>query len=246
VTEGSGFVAVIPARFASSRLPGKPLLDIGGVPMLLRVYRQAEASGAERVIIATDDERIMAAAREWGVRAELTARHHESGTDRIAELASRFEWPADQIVVNVQGDEPLIPPALIVQVARLLEAHPEASVATLATEILDEAEFHSPNTAKVVVDKSGYALYFSRAPIPWLRDASESVLMRRHVGTYAYRVDKLLMIAGEKPCELELVERLEQLRALWLGHRIVVADAVERPPIGVDTEADLAAVRLLI
>jgi 3-deoxy-manno-octulosonate cytidylyltransferase (CMP-KDO synthetase) len=239
------FYVVIPARYASSRLPGKALEDIGGVPMVLRAYRQAELSGAVEVLIATDDERIAHVARRAGARVELTSEEHDSGTDRVAEIVERLGWPEDRLVVNVQGDEPLIPPALISQVAELLADEPRASIATLATTFRDAAEFEDPNTAKVVVDKEGFAIYFSRAPIPWPRDGTRAAGSRRHVGLYAYRVAPLLEIANETPCELELIERLEQLRALWLGHRVVVADAVERPPPGVDTPADLAAVRAL-
>lgn len=240
-----GFFVVIPARYASSRLPGKPLEEIAGVPMVLRVYAQAEQSGAETVIIATDDERIAAVAEAAGARVEMTAEHHESGSDRIAELAAKLNWSTDRIVVNVQGDEPLIPPALIAQVAQLLVDRPDAAIATLATSFRTEQEFLDPNTAKVVTDREGYALYFSRAPIPFSRDGERSTILRRHVGLYAYRSGKLREISAAGPCELERIERLEQLRALWLGQRIAVADAVEEPPGGVDTQADLDAVRAL-
>lgn len=237
------FVAVIPARFSSDRLPGKPLADIAGQPMLYWVHRQALNSGASQVIVATDDERIAAAARRFDARVEMTSPQHASGTDRIAELARRFNWSADRIVVNVQGDEPLIPSALPRQVAELLAANADASMATLATEFVDQAEFNNPNTAKVILSKDGRALYFSRAPIPHKRDGSWSRLARRHVGIYAYRVWSLLEISAAPPCALEECERLEQLRALYLGHTIVVADASEVPVHGVDTEADLVAIR---
>lgn len=238
-----GFYVVIPARFASVRLPGKPLLDICGLPMVVRVFQQAKQSGAEQVIIATDDERIAAAAREHGARVEMTESHHQTGTDRIAEVAARLAWSDEQIVVNVQGDEPLIPPALIAQVAELLAEHPAASIATLATTMSTDVEFRDPNTAKIVADKRGYAMYFSRAPIPWPREGEHLDAARRHIGIYAYRAGQLRTIASSAPCELEGIERLEQLRALWLGYKIIVADAVAAAPRGVDTEADLAAAR---
>lgn len=240
------FVAVIPARYDSERLPGKPLADIAGKPMLYWVYRQALQSGAAEVIVATDDARIAAAAQGFGARVELTRQDHASGTDRIAELAERLAWSDDRIVVNVQGDEPLIPPALPAQVAELLAANPDASIATLWTPFADEAERQNPNTAKVVVDRHGQALYFSRAVIPYRRGGGVETLGKRHVGLYAYRARSLIEIAHAPPCELEQSERLEQLRALYLGHRIVVAEAREAPPHGVDTEADLEAIRARI
>jgi 3-deoxy-manno-octulosonate cytidylyltransferase (CMP-KDO synthetase) len=237
-----GFIAVIPARYGSSRLPGKPLKDIAGKPMIEWVYRQAVHSGAERVIVATDDERIVAACRAFGAPVEMTSAAHASGTDRIAELASRFSWADDQIVVNVQGDEPLISPLCIAQTARLLGWHPQAAIATLVAPLGSEHEFRDPNYVKVVADKDGFALYFSRAPIPWPRDGGAPVA-RRHIGLYAYRAGSLRMISAAPPCPLEEIEKLEQLRALWLGLRIVVEEAVEPPSPHVDTEEDLAKVR---
>jgi 3-deoxy-manno-octulosonate cytidylyltransferase (CMP-KDO synthetase) len=237
------FTVVIPARYASSRLPGKPLADIGGRPMIAWVHEQARRSGAAEVIVATDDARIVEACEAFGARAEMTAPSHASGTDRIAELARRLAWPDERIVVNVQGDEPLLPPALVSQVASLLAAHAEAGIATLMTPIESEQEFHDPNIVKVVTDRIGHALYFSRAPIPWPRDGGALSAPRRHVGLYAYRVGELKALSAEPPCDLETTERLEQLRALWLGYRIAIADAVEPPPRGVDTERDLAAAR---
>ncbi len=236
------FIVVIPARFGSSRLPGKPLADIGGRPMVAWVYEQALRSGADSVLIATDDERIVAACRDFNAPVELTAAHHESGTDRIAELAERLGWAEDQIVVNVQGDEPLLPPSLISQVAGLLSQDPDAAVATLATPIQSHEEWQDKNLARVIVDRNGQALYFSRAPIPWPREGGTPPALR-HIGLYAYRVHALMKIAATPPCELERLERLEQLRALWLGMKIIVAEACEVPPRGVDTEADLDAVR---
>jgi 3-deoxy-manno-octulosonate cytidylyltransferase (CMP-KDO synthetase) len=238
----TGFIAVIPARYGSTRLPGKPLKDIAGKPMIEWVYRQAVQSGAAEVIVATDDERIVAACRKFGARVELTSTEHPSGTDRIAELARRFAWPDEQIVVNVQGDEPLISPLCIAQTARLLGWHPEAAIATLTVPLASEIEFRDPNFVKVVTDKNERALYFSRAPIPWPRDGGQPAA-RRHVGLYAYRVGSLKTISATPPCALEESERLEQLRALWLGLKIIVANAVEPPSPHVDTEDDLDEIR---
>jgi 3-deoxy-manno-octulosonate cytidylyltransferase (CMP-KDO synthetase) len=215
------------------------------------VHERAVRSGAERVIVATDDERIAAACRAFGAEVELTRPEHASGTDRIAEVAERRGWPADAIVVNVQGDEPRLPPELVAQVAGLLAARADADIATLVTPIESEAEFRDPNIVKVAIDRNGNALYFSRAPIPWPRDSSgkgtwpprQNAAPRRHIGLYAYRVRSLAAMTAEPPCPLELEEKLEQLRALWLGQRIVVADALVHPPRGVDTAEDLAAAR---
>ena len=242
----AGFIAVIPARYASSRLPGKPLKDIAGKPMIEWVYRQTLGSGASEVIVATDDERIAAACRAFGAPVELTSADHPSGTDRIAELARRFEWDDDQIVVNVQGDEPLISPVSIAQTARLLAWHPDAAIATLAAPLDRDAQFHDPNFVKVVTTRAGWALYFSRAPIPWPRDGGVPPEARRHIGLYAYRAGGLKAISAAPPCALEEIEKLEQLRALWLGLRIVVADAAEPPSPAVDTEEDLARVRRML
>jgi 3-deoxy-manno-octulosonate cytidylyltransferase (CMP-KDO synthetase) len=237
------FIAVIPVRYASARLPGKPLADIGGRPMVEWVHERAAASGASRVIVATDDERIAEACARFDAHVELTAAHHASGTDRIAEVAHRAGWSDEQIVVNVQGDEPLVPPALIAQTAELLAARAEAAIATLTTPLAAAEEWRDPNVAKVVTDRDGWALYFSRAPIPHVRDGGVPVMAQRHIGLYAYRAGSLKKLAATPPCQLEEAERLEQLRALWLGMRIAVAEAYEPPPRGVDTEDDLAAVR---
>lgn len=236
------FIAVIPARYESVRLPGKPLADIGGRPMIVWVYERACTSGAAETIVATDDERIAEACARVGAPVEMTSSRHSTGTDRIAEVAERRGWADEQIVVNVQGDEPLLPPALISQVAALAQSDPDAAIATLMTPIDSIEERENPNFAKVVVDRAGRALYFSRAPIPWPRDGGLPTSYR-HIGLYAYRVRALRKIAATAPCELERIERLEQLRALWLGLGIAVAEAVEQPPAGVDTERDLAAVR---
>jgi 3-deoxy-manno-octulosonate cytidylyltransferase (CMP-KDO synthetase) len=241
----AGFIAVIPARYASSRLPGKPLADIAGKPMIEWVYRQTASSGASEVIVATDDERIAAVARDFGARVELTSAEHPSGTDRIAELAHRLKWDDEQIVVNVQGDEPLISPLSIAQVARLLAWRPQATIATLMAPLASDAEFRDPTFAKVVTDKDGWALYFSRAPIPFPRDGGMP-LVRRHIGLYAYRAGGLKTISAAPPCALEEAEKLEQLRALWLGLKIIVADAVEMPSPAVDTPEDLDKIRRIL
>ena len=240
------FNVVIPARYESTRLPGKALADIGGKPMVLWTYDAARRSAAAEVMVATDDERVAAACRGAGARVELTANGHASGTDRIAEVAARSAWDERDIIVNVQGDEPLMPPKLIDQAALLLDRHPTADLATLMTDVRDARELADPNVVKVVVDSLGFALYFSRAPIPSPRDGGLPPGAKRHIGLYAYRAGSLKKLAASPPCELEQIERLEQLRALWLGQRIVLADAIEIPLRGVDTEADLAAVRRVV
>jgi 3-deoxy-manno-octulosonate cytidylyltransferase (CMP-KDO synthetase) len=247
------FRVVIPARYASARLPGKVLLSIGGKPMVQWVYERARASGAHDVLIATDDLLIVSAAHSFGAEAIMTAPTHASGTDRIAEVARVQRWSESDIVVNVQGDEPLIPPALIGQVAQLLESDRRADIATLATRILSIEEFLDPNAVKVVTDGQGRALYFSRAPIPWTRDGAASGLAsqrvfagaRRHVGIYAYRVGALLRLAALGVTALETCEKLEQLRALESGFEIRVADAIERPGPDVNTAADFERVLAL-
>ena len=248
------FRVVIPARYASARLPGKALLSIRGKPMLQWVYERVCASGAHEVLIATDDQLIVSAAHSFGAETVMTAPTHASGTDRIGEVARARRWAEADVVVNVQGDEPLIPPALIGQVAQLLAAHPRADLATLATAILSIEEFMDPNVVKVVADAQGRALYFSRAPIPWNRDAAPGGLAsqrvfadaRRHVGIYAYRVGALLRLAALAPTALERCERLEQLRALENGFEIRVADAVQQPGPDVNTAEDLARVSALM
>jgi len=239
----SAFIVVIPARLASERLPRKPLLDIEGKPMIARVHERATRSGAGEVIVATDSPEIEAACRGFGAAVEMTAAEHQSGTDRIAEVAARRGWQDAQIVVNVQGDEPLLPPALIDQVAGLLAADTRADMATLMTPLADPAEYTDPNMAKVVTDRAGAAIYFSRAPIPASRSGGVPADARRHIGLYAYRVGCLRELAAAPVAPPEAAERLEQLRALWLGKRIAIADALEAPPRGVDTEHDLAWVR---
>lgn len=248
------FIVVIPARLRSTRLPGKPLLPIAGKPMVQHVWEQARKSGATRVVIATDDASIVDACQAFGAEVLLTRADHESGTDRLAEVAAHLGLPADAIVVNVQGDEPLIPPVIIDQVAANLAAHPEAGIATLAEPIPDPATVFNPNAVKVVSDKRGLALTFSRAPLPWARDTfahglqqlPEGVPYRRHIGMYAYRVGFLQDFVNWGPCWLEQVEALEQLRALWHGVGIHVEDAIEAPAVGVDTPEDLERVRRLL
>ena len=245
------FHVVIPARFASTRLPGKPLLPIAGKPMVIRVAEQAAKSGAQQIWIATDYQPIIAAAHEHGFKACLTHVHHASGTDRIAEVVEQHNWPDDTIVVNVQGDEPLIPPALIRAVAQHLHDHPECAIATACHPIHDEAAMRNPNIVKAVLDKNGNALYFSRAPIPWPRDIFAVGLkpdlhfnnVLRHIGIYAYRVSFLRDFRQLAPAAIEQVEALEQLRALWHGYKIGVTVTADAPPGGVDTEADLHAAR---
>lgn len=240
------FIVVIPARYGSTRLPGKALADIAGRPMIAWVHDQARRSEAREVIIATDDERIAAACREYGARVEMTAADHASGTDRIAELAERCGWDDEQIVVNVQGDEPLLPPKLVRQVAELLDGTADAAIATLTTPVRTEDEFLDPNMVKVVTDREGFALYFSRTPIPHRAAGRPAALARRHVGIYAYRSGSLKALSAAPRAPLEREERLEQLRALHLGLRIAVADAVDSPPRGVDTREDLEAIRAIV
>lgn len=239
------FIVVIPARYASTRLPGKALADIAGKPMIAWVHECARASGASKVIVATDDERIAEVCGSFGADVVMTSAEHASGSDRIAEVADRFAWDDEQIVVNLQGDEPLLPPELIDQVAGLLAENEAANIATLMTSVRSSDEFLDPNMAKVVVDGNGYALYFSRAPIPHSGSATVPAGARRHIGLYAYRVASLKALTRSPTCTLEAHERLEQLRALWLGQRIVVADAAARPPRGVDSEEDLEEIRAL-
>lgn len=251
----SGFVVVIPARYGSSRLPGKPLLDIGGSPMVVRVWQRACESSASRVVVATDDERIQAAMEAAGGEVVLTRADHPSGTDRLAEVAQRLALGDDTIVVNVQGDEPLLPATLIDQVAMRLAEDTEASIATLAEPIDSVDALFNPNVVKVVRDSRGRALYFSRAPLPWNREAWDGVSVPssslqtdtwlRHIGLYAYRAGFLTEYVGWSPSPLERLEQLEQLRALHHGHHIQVALCAEQHPAGVDTLEDLERIRRL-
>jgi 3-deoxy-manno-octulosonate cytidylyltransferase (CMP-KDO synthetase) len=251
---GSGFCALIPARFASTRLPGKPLADLAGKPMVVRVAERALAAGASRVAVATDDLRIKAAVEAYGITACLTRADHPTGTDRLAEAAQQLGLAADAIVVNVQGDEPLLDPALIRAMAQLLTDRPEAPMATACHPIGDAGDAFNPNVVKVVLDARGYALYFSRATIPWARDAFKDSHQRlpdglpiyRHYGLYAYRVAFLAAYPALAPAPIERFEALEQLRVLWHGYRIAVAITTGTPAPGVDTPEDLARVRALL
>jgi len=237
------FHVIIPARYASTRFPGKPLVDIAGKPMVVHVCERAARSGAAAVHVATDDERIAQAVRAHGHSALMTRADHPSGTDRLAEAARKLKLRGRDIVVNVQGDEPLISPKLIAQVARVLEKS-KASVSTACHAIHDEASLASPNVVKVVLDREGYALYFSRSPIPYPREAAP--VHYRHAGIYGYRVAFLKKYARLKPAPAEKAEALEQLRALWHGYRIAVAISETEIPPGVDTPQDLEAVRRMV
>lgn len=244
------FKVVIPARFASTRLPGKPLRAIAGRSMIARVWDRANASGADEVLVATDDERIVAEVERCGGRALMTSPDHLSGSDRLAEVVRAQRWPDDTVVVNLQGDEPCLPVELVSQVARAL-ADSDAGIATLATPIRDPDELFSASAVKVVCDEQNRALYFSRAPIPWVRSSfawgeipaelPADVVFLRHIGMYAYRAGALLQIADHAPAASETAESLEQLRALAMGIAIQVEPIEEAPPPGVDTEADLVA-----
>lgn len=249
-----GFRVVIPARFQSSRLPGKPLRMLAGKPLIQHVHERALQSLADEVIIATDDERIRAVALSFGATVCMTSAAHPSGTDRIAEVTRARGYVDDQIVVNLQGDEPLVPPALINQVAATLERHHDAQMATLSHRIVQPADLFDPHVVKVVTDRDGYAMYFSRAAIPWDRAAfavTQETLPQpsghyRHIGLYAYRTRYLQEYIRLPPCALEATEALEQLRVLWNGGRIQVAVAQEEPGHGVDTEQDLRRVERLL
>ncbi len=248
------FRVVIPARYGSLRLPGKPLQMLVGRPLVQWAWEAARAAGAGEVLIATDDERILAAAARFGATARMTSLTHVSGTDRIAEVALQSGWSEADVVVNLQGDEPLMPPALVHQVAALLERHDDADIATLCTPVAGVAGLLDPNAVKVVTDLQGRALYFSRAPIPWGRDSAPAGLSsqrghqgaRRHIGLYAYRVAALRRLSMLPPSPLETIEKLEQLRALEHGMLIRVADAVAQPGPDVNTPEDLGRVGLLL
>lgn len=248
------FTVIIPARYASTRLPGKLLKDLGGKPVLQHVWERAVASGASGVLVATDDARIKAACETFGARAEMTSQAHRSGTERIAELVARLELDPRAVVVNLQGDEPLIPPTLIAQVAENLDAARGAEMATLCQRITDAESVLEPSVVKVVFDSNGYANYFSRAPIPWDRDGFAAGEKRvdlsrpfyRHIGIYAYRAAYLGVYVSLPESSAERSEQLEQLRVLHHGGRIHVAEAREKPGPGIDTEADLARVRKLM
>ena len=245
------YTIVIPSRYGSSRLPGKPLMDIAGKPMVQHVWDRARQSGAARIIIATDDEKIFKVASDFGAEVCMTASTHASGTDRLKEVADQFDLDDEHIVVNVQGDEPEIPPAVIDQVASNLALASDASIATLCEPIGGASELMDPNAVKVVADSAGMALYFSRAPIPFPRDFSLAADAKlptshtwfRHIGIYAYRVKFLHQYVSWEPAPLEQLEQLEQLRAMYYGARIHVEQAAQAVPAGVDTQQDLDAVR---
>lgn len=246
----AAFKVVIPARYASTRLPGKPLLDIAGRPMIAHVCARAQAAAAGQVVVATDDARIFDAVSGLGIQVVMTDPGHQSGTERIAEVADALGWAEDDIVVNLQGDEPLIPAEYINGVARALAGQTLAGIATLAARIATAEELFNPNAVKVVLDRNGYALYFSRAPIPWHRDrfpehadpAAAALPWLRHIGMYAYRVGFLRRYCGWDASQLEAVEALEQLRILWQGEKVRVEVVAAAPEAGVDTETDLQRV----
>lgn len=246
------FHVVIPARYASTRLPGKPLLDIAGKPMVVWVAERAKQSGAQQVVVATDDSRIAQAVESHGHTAVMTRTDHVSGTDRIAEVAQHEGWTDDAIIVNVQGDEPLIEGSLIIEVATKLASSKDAVMATACHAIHSKTDFLNPNIVKVVLDADGHALYFSRAPIPYPRDTfaqtelSSALPAYRHIGIYAYRAKFLKEYSNLTPAAIEQFESLEQLRVLYHGYKIAVAISDNAPAAGVDTEADLAYVRDLM
>jgi 3-deoxy-manno-octulosonate cytidylyltransferase (CMP-KDO synthetase) len=248
------FKVVIPARYASTRLPGKPLLAIAGKPMIAHVCERAKEAGAEEIIVATDDERIFDTVFALGIKAVMTRPDHQSGTERIAEVARQCGWSGNDIIVNLQGDEPLIPSAIIREVAFALAGQKLAGIATLAARIIDSEEIFNPNAVKVVLNKDGYALYFSRAPIPWEREAfangakkpSSATPYLRHIGLYAYTVDFLNRYCSWKASPLESIESLEQLRILWHGEAILVKVVDKTPQAGVDTQEDLIRVEQVL
>jgi 3-deoxy-manno-octulosonate cytidylyltransferase (CMP-KDO synthetase) len=248
----TSYSVLIPARLASTRLPDTPLADIAGLPMIVRVARRAARSAAARVVVAADDARIVQACAAHGVQALLTRTDHASGSDRLAEACVQLGLDGDAVVVNVQGDEPLIDPVLIDRCAALLAAEPACALATAAHPIDAPGDYADPNVVKVVLDARGHALYFSRAPIPWRRDGAAAGTPSlpepaplRHVGLYAYRAGFLRRFPALPPAPIERTEALEQLRALWHGHRIAVLVSAEAPGLGVDTPQDLARVRAL-
>ncbi len=244
----AGFTVVIPARRAATRLPDKPLLDIGGKPMVVRVAERAAQSRAARVLVATDDDEIAKVCKEHGFEAVLTRADHASGTDRLAEVVTGLGLPDGEVIVNVQGDEPLIPAVLINQCASVLHESADCAIATACHRLENRADLLNPNFVKVVTTQSGRALYFSRAPIPWQRDSTDDpaaalAVARRHIGLYAYRAGFLRRYGSLAPAPQEQLEKLEQLRALWHGFQIAVFEALEVPEGGVDTQEDLERVR---
>ncbi|OBX09481.1 3-deoxy-manno-octulosonate cytidylyltransferase [Gallibacterium salpingitidis] len=254
------FSVIIPARYASSRLPGKPLADIAGKPMIQHVWEKAKLSGAKRVIVATDHPQIVEAVKAFGGEVCLTAEHHSSGTERLAEVVTQLALPDDEVIVNIQGDEPLIPPVIVEQVANNLQKY-QVNMATLSVRIDEPEELFNPNVVKVLTDKNGYVLYFSRAVIPWHRDQFATVYQQpqqiaqyqiaaqnyqRHIGIYAYKAGFIRQYVAWAPTTLEKCESLEQLRVLWNGERIHCETALEVPAVGVDTPEDLSKVRQLL
>ena len=248
------FKVVIPARYGSTRLPGKPLLNIAGIPMIAHVCQRAKEAEADEIIVATDDQRIFQAVSDLGFNALMTRAVHQSGTERIAEVARLCGWAGDQIIVNLQGDEPLIPPTYIREVAKALAGQQQAGIATLAARITEPEEIFNANAVKVVLNHAGYALYFSRAPIPWDRDAfagsggklSGKMPYLRHIGMYAYTVDFLNKYCLWEATLLESVESLEQLRILWHGEAVFVKIVAQTPSAGVDTQEDLMRVEQVL
>ncbi len=248
------FKVVIPARYGSSRLPGKPMLPIAGKTMIAHVCDRALEAQAEQVVVATDDVRILQTVTNLGIQAVMTRADHQSGTERIAEVAELCGWQANDIIVNLQGDEPLLPPEYIREVAETLATQQQAGIATLAAKIVDDEEIFNPNAVKVVLNRAGYALYFSRAPIPWERasfgagigQSSGRLPHLRHIGLYAYHVGFLQRYCQWDASNLEAVEALEQLRILWHGEAIMVKVVDKTPPAGVDTQEDLRRVEQLL
>jgi len=248
------FKVVIPARYGSTRLPGKPLLKIAGQAMIAHVCQRAMEAEADDVVVATDDQRIYDQVIALGLKVVMTDPNHQSGTERITEVAEKMGWGDEEIVVNLQGDEPLIPPAYIRDVALALGAQNQANIATLAAKVTDSEEIFNSNAVKVVLNHAGYALYFSRAAIPWDRNSfsatggipSHNMPYLRHIGMYAYRVKFLKEYCSWQPSELESVESLEQLRILWYGQQILVKTVAKAPEAGVDTQADLERVESVI
>ena len=250
----SDYKIVIPARFGSSRLPGKPLIQLAGKPMIQHVYERALATGVKDIVIATDDERIQQAALAFGADVVMTSPDHENGTERIAEVAAKKGWAADTVIVNLQGDEPLIPQSLIEQTAQSLIDNPDAGMSSVCTPLHDGKDAFDPNVVKVVLNRRGFAMYFSRASIPWDRDLyktglgkmTERMPVYRHIGMYGYRVSFLSDYTSMEPCALEGTESLEQLRALWYGVNIAMSVIEEAPGHGVDTDSDVGRVEALL
>ncbi|QLB13319.1 3-deoxy-manno-octulosonate cytidylyltransferase (CMP-KDO synthetase) [Bisgaardia hudsonensis] len=258
-TNKTTFTVIIPARYASSRLPGKPLADIVGKPMIQHVWEKAQQAGANRVIVATDNEEVAKVVTDFGGEVCMTAINHNSGTERLAEVVEKLNIADNEIIVNIQGDEPLIPPVIVSQVAENLAKY-QVNMATLAVKITDTEELFNPNAVKVLTDKDGYVLYFSRAVIPWNRDQFAPLVEKkvtleqiqlqdhylRHIGIYAYRAGFIKQYVQWQPSALENIESLEQLRVLWYGEKIHVELAKEVPAVGVDTQADLEKVRSIL